>query len=455
MKFIKDNKKWLLLGFIIIMILILIVIILGQSLTKNNLETQKPTKTITKTNNSIDLKDDDTGIAINIEKSVNNINGIKIEKLENTNIENLLAMYDISVVDKNNKIINIENNNILITIPFDNSQHYNEFKIVYLDDENNVKQTLDAYYDEKNKNIYFKTTHLSRYGIIAKKIEENKTTTKLITTKIQTTKTTNSSKVNTSSTNTIIANNKKTTNNSTQTNTSNITSKATTTTTTKVEKEFASLSSIVITIDALTDESYCTEDYSVVHKTYKINEKSLTSNGYYYLYLTKQTIPKIEVSCGKGIVCKIAKDMSPSEYNSIKTQYSNEINQYEIGDQNTLVVYYYYNDPDYPGDHEVHSFATIKFIGVELRWALTEGWNLNKCKYNTNITAGQRKKIYFSGNNYGNISCSSSDNNIVTINNNNENAELTGVSNGNAFIKCKSSNTDDSFIKFGIKVGLS
>lgn len=123
MKFIKDNKKWFLLGFIIIMILILIVIILGQSLTKNNLEIQKKSTTkITKTNNSIDLKDDDTGIAINIEKSVNNINGIKIEKLENTNIENLLAMYDISVVDKNNKIINIENNNILITIPFENLQ---------------------------------------------------------------------------------------------------------------------------------------------------------------------------------------------------------------------------------------------------------------------------------------------------------------------------------------------
>ena len=78
----------------------------------------------------------------------------------------LVATYDISVKDSNDQVVKLENGNYAISIKVteDQVKGYNAFKVVYINDEGEVAEVLDAVL--ANGVITFETTHLSTYAII-------------------------------------------------------------------------------------------------------------------------------------------------------------------------------------------------------------------------------------------------------------------------------------------------
>ena len=78
----------------------------------------------------------------------------------------LVATYDISVKDSNDQVVKLENGNYAISIKVteDQVKEYNAFKVVYINDEGEVAEILDAVL--ANGVITFETTHLSTYAII-------------------------------------------------------------------------------------------------------------------------------------------------------------------------------------------------------------------------------------------------------------------------------------------------
>lgn len=76
----------------------------------------------------------------------------------------LLKVYDISVM-QNGSVVRVDNNTYKISLKVDKDlvKNYKNFKVLYIDDNNEVKEVLDAVY--ANGYITFKTTHLSTYAI--------------------------------------------------------------------------------------------------------------------------------------------------------------------------------------------------------------------------------------------------------------------------------------------------
>ena len=78
----------------------------------------------------------------------------------------LVATYDISVKDSSDQVVKLANGNYAISIKVteDQVKGYNAFKVVYINDEGEVAEVLDAVLEEGA--IKFETTHLSTYAII-------------------------------------------------------------------------------------------------------------------------------------------------------------------------------------------------------------------------------------------------------------------------------------------------
>ncbi len=78
----------------------------------------------------------------------------------------LLATYDISVKDSNDNIVKMENGNYAISIKLTTEQlgEYNAFKVVYINDNGEVAEVLDAVLKEGV--LTFETTHLSTYAVV-------------------------------------------------------------------------------------------------------------------------------------------------------------------------------------------------------------------------------------------------------------------------------------------------
>ena len=78
----------------------------------------------------------------------------------------LVATYDISVKDSSDQVVKLANGNYAISIKVteDQVKGYNAFKVVYINDEGEVAEVLDAVLEEGT--IKFETTHLSTYAII-------------------------------------------------------------------------------------------------------------------------------------------------------------------------------------------------------------------------------------------------------------------------------------------------
>lgn len=99
----------------------------------------------------------------------------KLEELQNNSkIKNttLITIYDISVI-QNNQTVKIEGeNNYKISLKINNdlTETYKHYKFVYLDDNNEIKEVLDA--NLKDGFITFNTTHLSTYAIVGYNTQE-------------------------------------------------------------------------------------------------------------------------------------------------------------------------------------------------------------------------------------------------------------------------------------------
>lgn len=204
-----DYKIFILLGIIIFLVVIIIFMSFGN---KEEIELQIP-------NNK--LNDEKFGVSLYFEED------FKLDVVEvndNFEIENLIVVYDILVKGKEQNIVNIENTDIVINVPYKNQNNYRLFNALLLDDENNVVETYEVKYSEDL--LAFNVNCLGRFAIVFNeegksesttgKSEVNKTTkkksNKLKTKKTTTKKTTSTTRTN----NTAI---KKTTKTSTTTKT--------------------------------------------------------------------------------------------------------------------------------------------------------------------------------------------------------------------------------------------
>lgn len=76
----------------------------------------------------------------------------------------LLALYDINFT-QNSEVVEVKDGKFVISIDLDEKlQDYDHFKVVYINDEGKIEETLDAKLVDGK--IVFETTHLSTYGIV-------------------------------------------------------------------------------------------------------------------------------------------------------------------------------------------------------------------------------------------------------------------------------------------------
>lgn len=128
-------------------------------------------------------KDEKTNIEKKVSKAFETNNKVKDATL--------ISVYDISVSDASNNVVPMENGKFTISIAIAKSmQKYDAYKVVYLDAQGNIKETLNA--ELVNGNIVFTTTHLSTYAIVGYNNADVSNTTNA-TTNANTNKTTTNS----------------------------------------------------------------------------------------------------------------------------------------------------------------------------------------------------------------------------------------------------------------------
>ena len=189
----KDKKIIILVVCIIIILVAMISLFIANLNHKDDIDKTTTTTTTEKIEKDKTIKENSFNVSAIFDNFEYDDNvKLVVKKVDNVSIENV---YDIELVNSNNNKIDVKNVNIQISIPFDNKDNYTNFKVLYLSENNEVLDTIDANYI--NGNVVFKTTHLSRYAIVANKVEEKpqqeqtttkKTTTKKVTTKQTTTK---------------------------------------------------------------------------------------------------------------------------------------------------------------------------------------------------------------------------------------------------------------------------
>ena len=208
----KKEQKILIIFICSILFLLVLLMILLFNIDKDKVIEETTTMTTTEIIiESKEMIDDKTKISIKLidEKYFNN--ELLIENIENIFIENSILAYDINFVDENSNKVHVENTNLLISIPYVNVNNYSQFKVLHIDENNNILETINAIYESEK--IIFNVNYLSRYVVLGLKDEETTTTTKKSTTKhnnnSNTTKTT--SKNSATTTTKISSNSNKTT----------------------------------------------------------------------------------------------------------------------------------------------------------------------------------------------------------------------------------------------------
>lgn len=86
----------------------------------------------------------------------------------------LVALYDIKVTDAAN-VVKMENGDFTITLTIDTTTKYDDYKVVYINDDGDVAETLSATLN--GDKITFNTTHLSTYGVVGYNEKETATNT--------------------------------------------------------------------------------------------------------------------------------------------------------------------------------------------------------------------------------------------------------------------------------------
>ncbi|MBQ8659473.1 MAG: hypothetical protein IJ475_01380 [Bacilli bacterium] len=113
------------------------------------------------------------------EKKVNSNYELKVTDLKSNDISNkvedlldeneLLNLYDISVYN-GKKEVTMKDGIYTIKIKVTNLAEYSDYQIIYVNDDGEIEEYIDASLD--GDYIVFKTSHLSHYGVIAKKMVE-------------------------------------------------------------------------------------------------------------------------------------------------------------------------------------------------------------------------------------------------------------------------------------------
>lgn len=96
-------------------------------------------------------------------------NNAKVSKVyeDNTKIKNLklISLFDISVVDINNRVVLMENGDYTISLSLsDDMLMYDNYNVLYFDEDGNVGETIDAKIIDGK--LVFSTSHLSSYGVV-------------------------------------------------------------------------------------------------------------------------------------------------------------------------------------------------------------------------------------------------------------------------------------------------
>lgn len=107
-------------------------------------------------------------VVSDVEEDYKNISDkVDAEYKDNTDVLDVkvIKVYDISIVDSASEYVEIEDGKFKISIEIDeDNQKYDVYKVVYIDDNGNIKETFDAKLEDGK--VVFETTHLSTYGII-------------------------------------------------------------------------------------------------------------------------------------------------------------------------------------------------------------------------------------------------------------------------------------------------
>lgn len=94
--------------------------------------------------------------------------GTKLSIIDSLKNNNVVSLYDISLYDINNVKKSVKNSLITVSIPLGNLVGYDNYKVVYIDDNNVITdEVIESKID--NGYIKFDVKHLSKYGIIATK----------------------------------------------------------------------------------------------------------------------------------------------------------------------------------------------------------------------------------------------------------------------------------------------
>lgn len=139
----------------------------------NDIDATLESSTAIDTSYILNVTEDNKVVNSGIEKEAKNlINDVLAES--NTTIKDyqVLATYDISVLDENNQVVKMENGNFKISLNLGTEllSKFKNFKVVYIDDNGKVKEVIDAVASAGK--ITFETSHLSVYSIVGYNTEK-------------------------------------------------------------------------------------------------------------------------------------------------------------------------------------------------------------------------------------------------------------------------------------------
>ncbi len=85
------------------------------------------------------------------------------EKFKKEKDATLLSLYDLTMYDSAHEVVSLTGK-FTITLPFDKTQKFDTYKVIYVDDDGNIVEEIDPTIDDDM--ITFETTHLSTYGVV-------------------------------------------------------------------------------------------------------------------------------------------------------------------------------------------------------------------------------------------------------------------------------------------------
>ncbi len=105
----------------------------------------------------------DSNYHLGVDDITESITEVDASKVEAKTDKTLIKLYDINMLDKDNKVVDMGNGTYTIKVALsDLLKKYNEYQVVYIN-ENSVELIPARVEDEY---IVFNTTHLSKYGIV-------------------------------------------------------------------------------------------------------------------------------------------------------------------------------------------------------------------------------------------------------------------------------------------------